>query len=59
MADVNEGNNKFHLFIVVFSFCRFFLFGGIVMAILGVGNFILFCFAFSLASVTGFKYNTR
>ena len=39
--------------------CRFFLFGGIVMAILGVGNFILFCFAFSLASVTGFKHNPR
>ncbi|KAJ7330667.1 hypothetical protein OS493_022282 [Desmophyllum pertusum] len=39
----------------IVSRLRFFLFGGIFMVILGVGNFILFCYAFSLNSVTGFK----
>ena len=44
----------------LFSVCfRLFLFGGIFMVLLGVGNFVLFCHAYTLASVTGFKYSQR
>ncbi|CAH3027483.1 unnamed protein product [Porites evermanni] len=42
----------------IVSRLRFFLFGGILMVIFGVCNFIWFCYAFKLPSVTGFKYNT-
>lgn len=41
----------------IVSRLRFFLFGGILMVIFGVCNFILFCYAFKLPSVTGFKRN--
>lgn len=35
---------------------RFFLFGGFFLVFLGVCNFILFCYAFKLGSVTGFRH---
>ncbi|CAH3177880.1 unnamed protein product [Porites lobata] len=42
----------------IVSRLRFFLFGGILMVVFGVCNFILFCYAFKLPSVTGFKRNS-
>jgi len=39
----------------IVSRLRLFLLGGLVMVFLGLGNFLLFCFAFSLDSVTGFS----
>lgn len=41
----------------IVSRLRLFLLGGLVMVFLGLGNFLLFCFAFSLDSVTGFSAN--
>ena len=41
------------------SFDRFFLFGGFFIVFLGICNFILFCFAYDLKSVTGFINNPR
>lgn len=38
---------------------RFFLFGGFFIVFLGICNFILFCFAYDLKSVTGFINNPR
>nr|XP_058965637.1 uncharacterized protein LOC131792275 [Pocillopora verrucosa] len=38
---------------------RFFLFGGFFIVFLGICNFILFCFAYHLESVTGFINNLR
>lgn len=38
---------------------RFFLFGGFFIVFLGICNFILFCFAYRLESVTGFINNRR
>lgn len=41
----------------IVSRLRLFLFGVFFMVFLGLGNFILFCYAFSLGSVTGFNAN--
>ncbi|XP_068685705.1 uncharacterized protein [Montipora foliosa] len=41
----------------IVSRLRLFLFGVFFMVFLGLGNLILFCYAFSLGSVTGFNAN--